>query len=321
MRRERMTRGWSQSDAVHAMRTFSNVPLPEGLLDQWKRWERGRNKPDEFYRPLIAATFGTVVESLFSTPRPPLASGNAFLLSATGMDTHALIQRIRCSGVDNGTLDAIAVKVEQLCCDYARRDASVAESEAEKEVVEAENSLRVKRAELAAKANQAEEKAAVARAIARVEEERRLEQLRVELNRSKYEAEIVVPARADKEADELRAQGQAARILENGKATAEAMARLREQWKSEESRDIMLLQMLPDLLDRVTSVLSENLHIERLTVLDGGEGGLSSHVRGLTGSIVAVMEQLKNATGVDVAGILRAKENGKPEGSFPKELG
>jgi hypothetical protein len=40
------------------------------------------------------------------------------------MDTHELIQRIRHSTVDNGTLDAIAAKVEQLCCDYARRDAA-----------------------------------------------------------------------------------------------------------------------------------------------------------------------------------------------------
>jgi hypothetical protein len=39
------------------------------------------------------------------------------------MDTHELIQRVRQSAVDNGTLDAIAVKIEQLCCDYASRDA------------------------------------------------------------------------------------------------------------------------------------------------------------------------------------------------------
>lgn len=58
LRRERDARGWSQSDAVAAMRTFADAPLPEGLLDQRKRWERGRNKPDEVNRPLIAATLG-----------------------------------------------------------------------------------------------------------------------------------------------------------------------------------------------------------------------------------------------------------------------
>lgn len=37
LRRERDVRGWSQADAVAAMRTFSDIPLPDGLLDQWKR--------------------------------------------------------------------------------------------------------------------------------------------------------------------------------------------------------------------------------------------------------------------------------------------
>jgi hypothetical protein len=34
LRREREVRRWSQNDAVAAMRTFSDVPLPTGLLDQ-----------------------------------------------------------------------------------------------------------------------------------------------------------------------------------------------------------------------------------------------------------------------------------------------
>ncbi|MGH3942059.1 MAG: XRE family transcriptional regulator [Pseudonocardiaceae bacterium] len=123
IRRERVVRSWSQTDAVAAMHTFSDVPLPAGLLDQWKRWECGRNKPDEFYRPLIAATFGTVVESIFpSKVVPILRTTDEVLLSRTGMDTHELVQRIRRSSVDNTVLDAVALTVEQLCCTYAQRD-------------------------------------------------------------------------------------------------------------------------------------------------------------------------------------------------------
>jgi tetratricopeptide (TPR) repeat protein len=124
LRRERAVRGWSQADAVAALRTFSDVPLPDGLLDQWKRWERGRNRPDEFYRPLIAATLGTVVESLFPSPRPPrpVESKDERLLSRSGMDTHELVQRIRRPSVDNSTLDALSLTVEQLCCEYVSRD-------------------------------------------------------------------------------------------------------------------------------------------------------------------------------------------------------
>lgn len=125
VRRERIARGWSQADAVAAMRTFSDVPLPAGLLDQWKRWERGRNKPDEFYRPLIAAIFGTVAESIFPSKTVPVSrTTDEVLLSQTGMDTHELVQRIRRSSVNNTTLDALALTVEQLCCTYAYRDAN-----------------------------------------------------------------------------------------------------------------------------------------------------------------------------------------------------
>lgn len=124
LRRERETRGWSQSDAVRALRTYSDVPLPAGLPDQWKRWERGRNRPDEFYRPLIAAALGTVVESIFPSirPAPPVGTADELLLARSGMDTHELVQRVRRSSVDTGTLDALSFTVEQLCCEYVSRD-------------------------------------------------------------------------------------------------------------------------------------------------------------------------------------------------------
>ena len=68
----------------------------------------------------------------------------------------------------------------------------------------------------------------------------------------------------------------------------------------------MLLQMLPQIIDKVTHVLHDNLHVERLTVVDNGTGGaVPNHVRGLTGSIAAFLEQLKTSTGVDVPAILR----------------
>lgn len=123
MRREREARGWSQGDAAHAMQTFAEVKLDhETLKGYWKRWEAGRKKPDEFYRPLIAATFGTVVESLFPTPRKPVPATPRDLLSQqSGMDTHELVQRIKASSVDNHTIDALSLTVEQLCCEYVSR--------------------------------------------------------------------------------------------------------------------------------------------------------------------------------------------------------
>ena len=190
----------------------------------------------------------------------------------------------------------------------AKRDAVVAETAAEQAIVDAEHEVRMRRAERAAKSNEAEEVAEVARAIARAEQQGRLEDLRVERNRKREEANTVIPADAASKASVLAAEGTAARIRENGKATAAAIEEIKAQWTDDTAREIMLLQMLPQLVDKVTHVLHDNLHVERLTVVDNGDGGgVPSHVRGLTGSVAAFLEQLKTATGVDVPALLSPK--------------
>ncbi len=201
---------------------------------------------------------------------------------------------------------------------------AVAEARAEESIVEAENKLKVHRASLAAEANRAEQRVKVTGDIARVEEELKLEQARIELNRRKQMADTVVPAEAGRTAAELRAQGDAARILEDGKATAEAVKLMLQQWDKGNTRELFLIQMLPELLDKVTKVVADNLHIERVTVLDSGNGeGLPTHVRNVAGSAIALLEQLKNATGIDVAGLLQGAAHGGKRGDreIPKELG
>lgn len=196
----------------------------------------------------------------------------------------------------------------------AKRDAVVAETAAEQAIVDAEHEVRMRRAERAAKSNEAEEVAEVARAIARAEQQGRLEDLRVERNRKREEANTVIPADAASKASVLAAEGSAARIRENGKATAAAIEEIKSQWTDDTAREIMLLQMLPQLVDKVTHVLHDNLHVERLTVVDNGDGGgVPSHVRGLTGSVAAFLEQLKTATGVDVPALLSPKGGGEDE--------
>jgi flotillin len=204
-----------------------------------------------------------------------------------------------------------------------KRKGSVAEAEAEMVINEAEHKLNVHRANLAAETNRAEQRAKVAGEIARVEEEQQLETGRVELNRKKYEAEVVVPAEAEKRANELKAIGEAAKILEDGKATAEAIQLMQAQWKDGKTRELFLIQMLPELLDKVTKVIADNLHIEKLTVLDSGNGnGLPTHVKNLTGTAVTILEQLKNATGLDLPGLLQnaGAKNKKNGAEIPKEL-
>jgi flotillin len=239
---------------------------------------------------------------------------------------------------DQGYLEAIGRKRNAV----VRRDAQIAEAEAEAEsrrvaaeqrrigreaeitaelaIVQEENALAVRQADLQADANRAIQRAELAGQIARTEEKLVLEEKRIDLSSKRQEAETVIPARAHREAALLEAQGKAARIVEDGKATAEAVELMRKQWTNDESRELFMIRMFPEMLDKVTRVVADNLRVEKLTILDGGNGeGLPTHVKNLTKSAVVMLEQMKNATGVDLAK-LASKTNDAPNADIPKEL-
>ena len=229
-------------------------------------------------------------------------SDNEGYLDAIGRKKNAEVRRDAEIAEANAQAESRQVAAE------AQRLGNVAEAEANITIVEAENKLRVKRADLDAEAQRIEARAKVAGEIARVEEEQKLEAQRVAMNQNKYEADVVVPARAQKKAMELKAIGDAASIIENGKATAEAVNLMRREWEKEDTRELFLIQQLPDILDKVTSVVSENLAIDKVTILDSGNGnGMPTYVKGVAGSIVAIFEQIKNATGLDIPEILQTR--------------
>lgn len=220
-------------------------------------------------------------------------------LEAIGRQKSAEVRRDALQKEATADAEARSVAAE------AKRSAVVAETEAEQAIVDAEHEVRMRRAERSAKSNEAEEVAEVARAISRARQQSELEDIRVERNQKREKANTVIPAEAASRAKILAAEGAASKIRENGKATAAAIEQIKMQWTDETAREIMLLQMLPHLVDKVTHVLHDNLHVERLTVVDNGDGGgVPSHVRGLTGSVAAFLEQLKTATGVDVPALL-----------------
>jgi tetratricopeptide (TPR) repeat protein len=115
---ERKARDWTQADAISAMRAHSSRALPDkaSMLRQWRRWEKGQTKPDDFYAPLIAATFGTVTRAIF----PDSATGESAteILTLDGMETLEIISRLQKSDVDNATLEAIRITADRLCSDY-----------------------------------------------------------------------------------------------------------------------------------------------------------------------------------------------------------
>lgn len=194
-----------------------------------------------------------------------------------------------------------------------------AEITSELSIVKHENELAITRANLMAEFNRSESKAELAGSIAKAEEKIKLKTLHVQVSTKYQEADVIVPAEAKRKALILEAEGQAAKILEDGKATAKSVELMLEQWNGGDSHDLFMIRMLPDLFDKATRVISDNLNVEKLTILDSGNGeGLPNHVKNLTNSAVTLLEQLKNTTGVDFAKLAKG-ETGKPKIDLPPE--
>ena len=204
----------------------------------------------------------------------------------------------------------------------ARRAAEVASIEADKAIVEESNALRVRTAELEAISRAREEEALIAGETAKAVASQELESERIELEKRRIEADVVVPARADLEARQLQAQAQAATIIEDGKAQVEVFKRLTDQYQSAgaDGHDVLVLTMLPDLIDKIVATVA-NVSIDRVAIVDtggggggngdgngGSRGGIPGLMSQLPASLVAMTEQIEAATGVDILAALRRRD-------------
>ena len=192
----------------------------------------------------------------------------------------------------------------------SRQRAEIAGAHAQLKIVEEENALRVRSAELEAVAAAREAEAKVAGEKARVVAQQELEAERIELERKRLEADVVAPARAELEASRLAAQAEAATIIEDGKAQVEVFQRLVEQFQAAgtDAQRIFVLNMLPDLVDRIASTV-EGVEIERVSVIDsGGQGsGIPGVLGQLPAAVINLAEQMETATGVDILAAMRTE--------------
>jgi len=146
---------------------------------------------------------------------------------------------------------------------------------------------------------------------------------------------VVEPANAELKAARVRAEGDAAPILERGRASAEALKMLYEQVKQggDNAFAVLLAEKLPQLLgDNAFAVLLaeklpqlletsigavEGVNIDRVVVLDGGGGeGVSNAVNQKVHGALGTMEAISAAVGVDIQEVLQgaAKKVGSGEG-------
>ncbi len=159
----------------------------------------------------------------------------------------------------------------------------------------AEADRRIKDAMTKRDAVVAEAIAEIAAELARIQAEVPVQQERIKQVEQQLQADVIAPAEADCKQAIARAQGSAARIIEDGKARAEGTLRLAESWKTAgaNARDIFLLQRLETLLRTLTSAVPD-ITVHNVTVVDASQGNNATKA-------ASFIEQLKQTTGIDLA--------------------
>ena len=235
-------------------------------------------------------------------------------LSALGLQLDTL--KIQSVEDDRGYLDAIGrqrtaqiISAAEITEAEQRQHARLAEAVADKKIAEAENEVRIVKAQLSAEAEAEEAKISVAAKVAEATAEQELAEQEISLAEKRQRSTVIVAAEAERQAKEEEAKGNAARILEDGQAEVEVLRRKLDLWKQagSDAERLFLIQMLPDILKQVVGTV-DNLKIDKITVVDSGQGGGGSGVPAvfnqIAGATPALLESLKATTGIDVAGML-----------------
>jgi len=192
-----------------------------------------------------------------------------------------------------------AEAAEQKADNWAQSE--VAKLEADVAIARQETDRRIKDAESRREAMIAEARGAVLAHIAQVRAEIERQKARAIQVERQLEADVIQPQDAERRRMEEQARGDAARIIELGRAEAEALHTLVEQYQKAgpNAREVMALQQMMPMLSHIVGA-QHPVHIKKLSFLpsEGGDGDLARKA-------ISTVEQLRAATGVDLADMAR----------------
>ncbi|PSO50525.1 MAG: flotillin family protein [Cyanobacteria bacterium SW_9_44_58] len=190
-----------------------------------------------------------------------------------------------------------------------KKNTSLRQIDAQIETARAEANRRLQNALTQREAGIAEAESEVAAEVARTQAELGVQRERRKQVEKQLQADVVAPAEADCQRAQADAKGQAATIIEDGKAQAEGLRNLANSWLAagENAREIFLFQKLEPLLNSMVSTVPE-IDVQKVTVIDPANGGNAT-------KLATFMEQLKESTGIDIASAAERmtqtnKENG-----------
>lgn len=198
-----------------------------------------------------------------------------------------------------------AEAAEQKADNWAKSE--MAKIEADLAIARQETDKRVKDATTRREAMIQESKGSVLALVAQVKAEIERQKARALQVERQLEADVIAPYEADRRSLEEQARGAAAKIVEMGKAEAEALRRLVEEYKraGANAHEVLVLQQLMPLAGDIAGV-GKPMKIRRLTFLP--EGGSDSAAQ----KAITTVEQIRAATGVDLADIARRMSGGAP---------
>ncbi|WRH65513.1 MAG: SPFH domain-containing protein [Planktothrix sp. GU0601_MAG3] len=188
-------------------------------------------------------------------------------LNSIGRRQIALI--IRDAEIAESNAMAEAEQTEADC----RRQAEVAKTQAQTIVLQKGNELRKIKAELEQQARSEEERTTAAGEEARAKAEQLLQTVRAELERLRLESDEVLPADAQRQAQELRARGEAASLTENALAAATVTDLLNQVWQEtgSDASELFNLQQIEMIL-REAAKVPNRVKLQNINVIDSGDG-------------------------------------------------
>lgn len=221
-------------------------------------------------------------------------------LSSLGRKQIALVMR----DAEIAESDAIAAadQVEAEC----EESAGVAQTQDRILVQEQENELRKVKAELEQQVCSEEERTIAAAKEARARAEQQLQAVRAELERLRLEADEVLPAEAQRQAQELQAKGEAARFVENAQAAALVNDLLAQVWQETgtDASELFLIQQIETILQEAMQIPGR-LQLDKINVIDNGDGKSLAGLVNVYPEIVSqFLENVNQTLGIDVVGTL-----------------
>ena len=218
-----------------------------------------------------------------------------------------------------------------------RRDASIAEAKAKSEaaiqkadnwcaselakikanlaIAVKETERRIKAASTGGTAKIADAEGQVKAEIAKIAEDINRQRARTLQVERQLDADVVQPWVAECAKMQQAARAQASRIVERGRAEAEALKSLIHEYRSAggAAREVLVLQQLMPMLGAITGA-DRKTKIKEWTVLSDDDGG-----GGLASKAIRFNEQIRAATGVDMAKVAGRLGGGSgPASSKPK---